>query len=71
MSETPNIPYFTIKLYEKHEKEVTTWTDDTHCFEPGETHIALGRSTDCREHHLWGEDAKQFLKLLGAPEAWR
>lgn len=62
---------FTVFVVEKLEVQNNTWTDTSETFKPGPWHVGIRRNIDCRERHLSGEEAHEFLRLLGAPECWR
>jgi hypothetical protein len=62
---------FRVFVMDRAELQNNTWTDCATTYKLGEVHVGIRRSIDARERHLYGDEAKEFLRLLGAPDCWR
>lgn len=60
---------FSVKV-ESDLKEITDWHNDTHCFTGTNLHVTLTRS-DGRQKHIYDDDAREFFRIMGAPNAFR
>lgn len=61
---------FHIDTYEAMPIELTSWGDSVRRYKAGLLHLVIRRG-DGAERHLYGRQAKQFMKLLGAPACFR